>query len=69
MAKGLIRITAGLLLTFGAVGGMEDPDQAEFFLEQFGLAILGLILLAWAARDINRQADRTVDTLAKRPYN
>jgi len=69
MTKGLIRIVAGLLLTLGAVGGMEDPDQSEFLLEQFGLAVLGLILLAWAARDINRGADRTLDTLSKRPYN
>jgi 4-hydroxybenzoate polyprenyltransferase len=69
MTKGLIRIVAGLLLTLGAVGGMEDPDQSEFLLEQFGLAVLGLILLAWAARDINREADRTLDTLSKRPYN
>jgi 4-hydroxybenzoate polyprenyltransferase len=69
MTKGLIRIVAGLLLTLGAVGGMEDPDQSEFLLEQFGLAVLGLILLAWAARDINREADRTLDTLGKRPYN
>jgi 4-hydroxybenzoate polyprenyltransferase len=69
MTKGLIRIVAGLLLTLGAVGGMENPDQAEFFLEQIGLAVLGLILMAWAARDINREADRTLDTLSKRPYN
>jgi 4-hydroxybenzoate polyprenyltransferase len=69
MTKGLIRIVAGLLLTLGAVGGMEDPDQSEFLLEQFGLAVLGLILMAWAARDINREADRTLDTLSKRPYN
>jgi len=69
MTKGLIRIVAGLLLTLGAVGGMEDPDQSGFLLEQFGLAVLGLILLAWAARDINREADRTLDTLSKRPYN
>jgi heme O synthase-like polyprenyltransferase len=69
MAKGLIRIVAGLLLTLGAVGGMENPDQAEFFLEQIGLALLGLALMAWAARDINREADRTLDSLGKRPYN
>jgi 4-hydroxybenzoate polyprenyltransferase len=69
MTKGLIRIVAGLLLTLGAVGGMEDPDHSEFLLEQFGLAVLGLILLAWAALDINREADRTLDTLSKRPYN
>jgi 4-hydroxybenzoate polyprenyltransferase len=69
MAKGFIRIASGLLLTLGAVGGMENPDQSEFLLEQFGLAVLGLILMAWAARDINREADRTLDTLAKRQYN
>lgn len=69
MAKGLIRITAGLLLTLGAVGGMDNPDQSQFLLEQLGLAVLGLILMAWAAWDINREADRTVDRLSKRPYN
>lgn len=54
MAKGSIRIVAGLLLILGAVGGMENPDQSEFLLEQLGLAVLGLVLMAWAVRDINR---------------
>lgn len=36
----------GLLLTFGAVGGMEDPANAEFFVEQCLIAMLGLGLMA-----------------------
>ncbi len=36
----------GFLLTFGAVGGMEDPAKAHLFLEQISVAVLGLAL-AW----------------------
>jgi cell division protein FtsW (lipid II flippase) len=35
----------GFLLVFGAVGGMDNPDQAEYFLEQLSLAIVGLGLM------------------------
>lgn len=35
----------GFLLTFGAVGGMENPDQAQYFLEQILTAAVGLGLM------------------------
>ena len=35
----------GLLLVFGAVGGMDNPDQAEYFVEQLILAFTGLGLM------------------------
>lgn len=38
----------GFLLTFGAVGGMENPDQAEFFLHQLATAFVGLFLMFMA---------------------
>lgn len=62
---GLIRIIAGLLLVLGAVGGMENPDQSEFFLEQTLLAVVGLALMAWASVDINRQSDKLINTWPK----
>ena len=36
----------GLLLTFGAVGGMEDPDKVDYFVEQLIVALVGLGLMA-----------------------
>jgi hypothetical protein len=35
----------GLLLTFGAVGGMEDPAKEAYFLEQLSVALVGLLLM------------------------
>ena len=35
----------GLLLAFGAVGGMEDPAKMDYLLEQILTAILGLGLM------------------------
>ena len=35
-------IFGGFLLTFGAVGGMDNPDQAEYFVEQLAMAVVGL---------------------------
>lgn len=32
----------GFLLVFGAVGGMDNPDQAEYFVEQMVMAVVGL---------------------------
>jgi heme O synthase-like polyprenyltransferase len=61
--KGTIRLLVGFLMMFGAVGGMEDVSKADYFLEQTMIAVLGLALMAWAVRDINRQADKTIDTL------
>ena len=39
----------GFLLTFGAVGGMDNPDQAEYFLEQLLMAVAGLGLAGCGA--------------------
>ena len=38
----------GFLLVFGAVGGMDNPDQAEFFLHQLATALIGLFLMFMA---------------------
>lgn len=35
----------GLLLTFGAVGGMEDPAKMDYFVEQLAVALVGLALM------------------------
>ena len=32
----------GFLLMFGAVGGMEDPSKADYFLEQCLVALVGI---------------------------
>ena len=37
------------LLVFGAVGGMDNPDQAEYFVEQLILAFTGLGLMGCGA--------------------
>jgi hypothetical protein len=59
---GLIRITLGLLLTLGAV---EHQPDAPLLL-QLSTAIIGLMLMAWAAADINRAADNTINSLKGR---
>ena len=38
----------GFLLVFGAVGGMDNPDQAEFFFHQLGAALIGLFMMFMA---------------------
>ncbi len=38
----------GVLLVFGAVGGMDDLDQAEHFLYQLATALVGLFLMFMA---------------------
>ena len=52
---GTIRLFLGLILVFGAVGGMDDPDLADYFGEQMIVAVLGLGLMMWAVRAINRK--------------
>jgi hypothetical protein len=32
----------GFLLMFGAVGGMDDPSKADYFLEQCLVALVGM---------------------------
>jgi peptidoglycan/LPS O-acetylase OafA/YrhL len=40
----------GFLLMFGAVGGMDDPDQAEYFVEQALAAMAGAIMMLAATK-------------------
>jgi hypothetical protein len=49
--KGSIRLFLGFLLTFGAVGGMEDP--ANSLLLCLGLASVGLGLMYSGVRAMN----------------
>jgi hypothetical protein len=57
---GLIRIVVGLMLTLGALGGMEQQPEAPL-LAQTMIALVGLVLMLWAARDINRIANNTIN--------
>jgi uncharacterized membrane protein len=41
----MVRFIVGLLLVYGAVGGMDH--QPEYFTEQAALAVLGLCLMWW----------------------
>ena len=54
----MIRLIIGLLLTFGAVGGMDDPALADYLLEQILAALVGLALIFWASRDLDNRSDR-----------
>lgn len=51
---GTIRLILGMILVFGAVGGMDDPALVDHFAEQMLLAILGLTLMFWASKAINK---------------
>ena len=42
-ALGGIFLVGGLLLVFGAVGGMENPDQVNYFWQQIATAAMGLL--------------------------
>ena len=46
--KGTIRFVVGLLMVFGAVGGMETGTDAQLPM-QLGLALVGLLVLASGA--------------------
>jgi hypothetical protein len=41
-ALGGILLVGGVLLVFGAVGGMENPDQEQYFAYQVATAVMGL---------------------------
>jgi cell division protein FtsW (lipid II flippase) len=62
---GTIRLVVGFILVFGAVGGIDNPDQADYLVEQMLIAVAGLALMLWATRDINRRADQTIDSLGR----
>jgi len=51
--KGTIRLVVGLLVVFGAVGGM-DADTATVA-QGLGLSAVGLLLMAWGVADMNRE--------------
>ena len=57
---GLIRITLGFLCVLGALGGMEQQPGAGLW-AQTAVALVGLALMLWAACDINRIANRTIN--------
>ena len=38
-------VFGGFLLVFGAVGGMDNPDQAEYFFEQMAAALTGVFFM------------------------
>jgi len=42
-ALGGIFLVGGLLLVFGAVGGMENPDQVNYFWQQIATAAMGVL--------------------------
>lgn len=42
-ALGGIFLVGGLLLVFGAVGGMDNPDQIDYFWQQIATAVIGLL--------------------------
>jgi hypothetical protein len=63
--KGGIRLITGLLLTMGAVGGMEQQPEASL-LAQSLLALLGLGLMFWGTLAINQGTRETLDNLYRR---
>ena len=49
----MIKFILGLLLVYGAVGGMEH--QPAYFAEQAVIAVLGLLLMFWGTVTIQRR--------------
>jgi hypothetical protein len=49
-ALGAAFFFGGLLLMFGAVGGMEDPSKEAYFIEQCATAIIGGFWMLVGAR-------------------
>jgi hypothetical protein len=60
--RGTIRLITGLVLTLGAVGGMEQQPEGPLLL-QIGIAVVGLALIFWAVRDINRNTNEILANL------
>lgn len=52
--KGTIRIVAGLILTLGGVGGIEQSMEL-LPLDSLAIALVGLALFAWGALDAARE--------------
>ncbi len=53
----MIRVIVGLLLVFGAVGGMDAQPLTSnaVFASQIGLAVLGLVLMYFGTNKISKQ--------------
>jgi hypothetical protein len=51
--KGSIRILLGILVVFGAVGGMEHETAS--LLEGSLAAVVGLAIMAWGVSACNRE--------------
>ena len=48
----MIKFIVGLLLVYGAVGGMEQ--QPFYFAEQVSIAALGLLLMWWGTVSLQK---------------
>lgn len=51
----MIRFVLGLLLVFGAVGGMDADVEGVNFAAQMAFAMLGLFLMYFGANKLGRQ--------------
>lgn len=40
----------GFMLMFGAVGGMDDPAKADYFVEQALVALAGMLMMFVAVK-------------------
>lgn len=61
---GLLRFLLGLLLVFGAAGGLDDPAAPVFTL--LATAAVGLALMYWATVAMNRSVDQSLDSMRLR---
>lgn len=52
--RGSIRASVGFLITFGAVGGMESPENSLIFL--IPVAVVGLLILASGVSAISKES-------------
>lgn len=51
----MIRFALGLLLVFGAVGGMDADVEGVNFAAQMFFAVLGLVFMYFGANKLSRQ--------------
>ena len=53
-ALGGVFLFGGFLLVFGAVGGMDNPEQADYFWQQTIAAVIGLFWM-WVGTRLIRE--------------
>ena len=51
---GSLLLGLGFLLCFGAVGGMDNPEQAGYLVYQITAAVVGAVLAWWGTELINQ---------------